>query len=551
MDEATWYMDRDDSYFTKKDATRPEELQGLSNRELIDMEIEGSEFISVHPNQDSLKFKSERASFNSKTKVIEAIGVLKLMIADAAIVPIDGLVTIHENADMQPLIDAEIIANTTTKYHEIKQAEVKVNGKLDYRGKGNYKYVDMYDHEQNVFFDNIRVDTTYQTIASGTILKEQDFTLSPAFFYYGDVHLEAKRKPLEFRGGFKINTGCITKEHWIAFDGIIDPDDVMIPVANQPRVPDISNTRKFLGLARSNRNLTMYNLFFEDKGDYYDSVLISANGFIKYDYSKSLYEISTKEKLLQKNRPDNYISYNANTCKMYAEGKMIFDIQTNDVNIENYAFVNAKNNDADFTVASAIDFHFSEKALNEIVNAFKNIETDDYNMGSQFYSKVAGGFMGLNEADKYISRIELGQYKRVPEQLQHTMFINEMNIKYQPGANSYVSKGKISIGGFLKERINAKVDGIVEFRRNKQVDEMNIYFKVGDDYFFFHYANNTMSALSSIGKFNEIVREDVTGKGDKNKLDEEKENGKKSTYRYNNARDRQLADFLDRIKPYN
>lgn len=551
MDEATWYMDKDDSYFSKKDATRPEELQGLSTRELVDMEIEGSEFISVHPGQDSLTFKSERASFNSRKKIIRAEGVIKLLIADAAIVPSDGLVSIHENADMQPLLDAKIITNTTTKYHEIGQAEVKVNGKNDYRASGNYKYLDMYDHEQNIFFNDIRVDTTFQTIASGTILKEQSFTLSPAFSFYGDVHLQANRQPLEFRGGFKINTGCITKEHWIAFDGVIEPDNVMIPVAKQPRVPDITNTRKFLGVANSNTKRSTYSLFFEDKVDYYDSVLISATGFIKYDYTRSLYEISTKEKLLQYNRPDNYISFDANSCNMHAEGKMIFDIETDDLIVSNYAFVDSKYDDAEFKVASAMDFHFSEKALDEIVNVFKNAtNTEDYNLGSDFYFKVAGGFMGLEEADKYISRIELGSYKRVPDQLQHTIFINEMDVKYEPALNSYISKGKISVGGFLKDRINAKVDGVVEFRKNKQVPELNIYFTVGEDWFFFHYVNSNMKVLSSVDKFNQIIQEDVTGKGDKNRNKEETEDGKKSVYRYTKATDRNLADFLDRIKNY-
>lgn len=550
MDEATWFMDKDESTYSKKDATLPEELQGLSNKELVDIEIQGSKFISIHPGQDSLSFLSAKASFNSRKKVIRAEGVARLFIADAAILPSDGIVTIYKDADMQPLLDASIVANTTTKYHEIKNAEVKINGKNDYRASGDYKYIDMYDHEQNIFFSDVRVDTTLQTIASGTILKEQDFTISPAFNYYGDVHLLASRKELEFNGGFNVNTGCITQKHWIAFNDIVDPDNVMIPIAKQPRVPDISNTRKYLGIANSSTKREVYTLFFEDKVDYFDSVLISATGYIAYDYSKSLYEISTKEKLLQYSRPDNYISYNANTCEMHAEGDMIFDIRSGDVSMQSYAMADAKEGDADFTVASAIDFYFSEKALNEIVNAFKNNETENYNLGSKFYEKVAGGFMGLEASDKYLSKIAMGSQRRVPEELQHTIFINEMKLKYEPGANSYVSKGKLAIGGFLKERINAKVDGVVEIRKNRTVDELNIYFEVGGDWFFFHYNNNVMRVLSSVAKFNEIIKEDVTGKKDKHKLKEEKENGKKSSYRYNVATDRQKADFLDRIKPY-
>lgn len=101
-----------------------------------------------------------------------------------------------------------------------------------------------------------------------------------------------------------------------------------------------------------------------------------------------------------------------------------------------------------------------------------------------------------------------------------------MKLKYEPGANSYVSKGKLAIGGFLKERINAEVDGVIEVRKNRTVDELNIYFEVGADWFFFHYNNNVMRVLSSVARFNEIINEDVTGKKDKHKLKEEKEDGK-------------------------
>lgn len=550
MDEATWFMDKEETTYSKKDATLPEELQGLSNKELVDVEIQGSEFFSVHPDQDSLTFKSAKASFNSRKKIITAEGVARLFVADASIYPGNGLVIIHKGADMQPLIDAEILANTTTKYHEIQNSEVKVNGKNDYRASGDYKYIDMYNYEQNIFFNDIRVDTTFQTIASGTILKEEDFTLSPAFSYYGEVNLLASRKELEFKGGFKINSGCIPENHWIAFDDIIDPDNVMIPVAKQPRVPDISNTRKYLGIANSSTKREVYTIFMEDKVDYFDSVLISASGYIAYDYSKSLYEVSTKEKLLQFSRPDNYLSFNSNTCEMYAEGNMTFDIRTGDVKIDSYAKADAKGGDAEFTAASAIDFYFSDKALDEIVNAFKNNETENYNLGSKFYEKVASGFMGLEASDKYLSRIAMGSQRRIPEELQHTIFINEMRIKYEPGVNSYVSKGKIALGGFLKDRINAKVDGVLEYRKNRTVDEFNLYFEVGAEWFFFYYNSNVMRVLSSVEKFNELILEDVQGKGDKHKLKEEKEDGKKSSYRYNVATDRQKADFLDRIKPY-
>lgn len=551
MDEATWYMDRDETTYSKKDATLPEELVGKTRKELADIEIKGSEFFSVHPGQDSLTFKSARASFNSKRKEIRAEGVIFLNVADAAIFPGDGIVTILQNAEMIPLENAGILANTTTKYHDIDNAKVKVNGKNDYMASGNYKYIDKEKKAQNIFFNNISVDTTLQTIASGTILKENDFTLNPAFKFYGDAHLLASRKELEFDGGFKINTGCINGDHWVAFKSIVEPENVFIPIPVQPRVPDISNTRKYAGIANSQTKREVYSIFLQDKVDYFDSVILSANGFITFDEGSNEYRISSKEKLLQLSRPDNYLSFNANSCKTFGEGKINIDVRTEDFVIQSYGNAVEKSGDADFVMASAFDFHFSEKALEEIINLFKANEYSGYDLNSDFYAKVAGGYMGIEAADKYLTRIALGQQKKSPDQLVHTLFFNEMKLKWQPATNSYISQGKINIGGILKGRINGEIVGIVEFRKIRSGDEVNIYFEIGGEWFYFNYQSNLLKAFSSLGKFNDLIIEDVTGKGDKNKVKEEKDDGKKSAFRYNIGDTKKKDDFLTRVKPYN
>ncbi len=550
MDEATWYMDKDETTYSKKDATMPEELAGKSIRELADIEITGSVFYSVHPRQDSLTFISTKASFNSRKKVIRADGVVLINVADAAIYPTDLSVTILKEADMVPLEGAKILANTTTKYHEINDAEVKINGKKDYLASGSYVYLDKNDMKQNVFFNHISVDTTFQTVASGTILKEQAFTLSPAFEYYGGVHLLASREPLEFDGGFKLKSACIRGEHWIGFKSIVDPMNVMLPIPKQPRVPDISNTRKFVGIANNRDAREVYSIFLENKKEYYDSILMTATGYILYDQRKSEYKISTEEKLQQFSRPDNYFSYNANTCKTHAEGHLRFDVRTSDFKMKSWGMVDEKDGDADFKVATAFDFHFSEKALAEIVNVFKTADAEFYDMGSDFYSKVAGGFMGIKAADKYISDIEMGKNKRIPEPLQHTIFINEMDMKWYTGAQSYIAKGAFAIGGFLKDRINSEVEGYVEYRKMRTQDEINIYFEVGGEWFHFNFQGQTLEAISSLTKFNTIIKEDMDAKGDKNTLKEDNDKGKKSNYRYNLGSTKEKNDFINRIKPY-
>ena len=49
-----------------------------------------------------------------------------IKVADAAISPDKGDVTILKKAEMKPLINAQILANTTTKYHTIYNAFVNI-----------------------------------------------------------------------------------------------------------------------------------------------------------------------------------------------------------------------------------------------------------------------------------------------------------------------------------------------------------------------------------------------------------------------------------------
>ncbi len=550
MDEATWFMDSDESMYSKKDATIEEELAGLSRKDLADMTIEGSQFISTHPDQDSLSFISARALFNSSKKKISAEGVALIRVADAAIFPNDQKVVIRKGAIMDPLVNSGILANTTTKYHELDSATIHINGRHDYRGSGDYIYVDMNRKRQTIHFTDISVDTTLQTVAMGTVFKENDFTLSPAFNYYGDVYLEASRKTLEFSGGFKLKTNCISGDNWIAFKSIVEPENVLIPIPKQPRVPDISKKRKYIGIVNNSTRKEVYSIFLENKIDYFDSILMSAQGYITFDYSSNEYRISSEDKLLQDSRPDNYFSLNSKTCKTFAEGDIQFDIRTQDVGLQSYGSISEKDGKADIRVASALDFHFSEKAINEILSVLSMTYYDNYDLSSDFYQKVAGGFMGIDAADKYISKVFMGQQKKIPLELQHTIFINEMKMRWHKQTGSYISKGDINIGGIGKNRIDGVFPGYVEYRKIRSGDELNIYLEFDGDWFYFNYRLNVMQVLSSVDKFNQIIKEELKDKGAKNKLKKSKSDGKKSNYRYILSTSKKKDDFLMRIKPY-
>src|SRR5690606_19836417 len=142
---------------------------------------------------------------------------------DARVIPDIGKVIIRKKALMDPLEKSGIIANTVTKYHNIYNANVNIYGKRSYTGTGYIDYVDELGNKQQIFLEKISVDTTMQTIASGTISSTDGFTLSPYFEYRGAVGLAAKYQHLTFTGATRISHECEYMErNWIAFAAEID-----------------------------------------------------------------------------------------------------------------------------------------------------------------------------------------------------------------------------------------------------------------------------------------------------------------------------------------
>lgn len=549
MDEAKWYMDEEITEYASSFKGDQNQFSDFSLRRLADTEYNGSDFISTHPGQDSLSFVSTNAKFNAKDKTIEAEGVHYIKVADAVIFPENSNVTILKNANILPLKNANIIANAVTKYHEIDNAIVKIEGRKSYTGSGDYIYIDKNKKRNPIHFKDIQVDSSYQTVARGEIFAQDNFALSPEFYFRGITKLEASNNLLKFDGGFRIKSNCIPGQNWIKFSSVIDPENIKIPIAAQPRVPDVSRKEKFVGILNSPSRLKNYSAFLSDRIDYYDSLLITASGYIMYDNASKEYRISTEEKLNQLVRPDNYFSLNTKDCSTYGEGKINLDVKFLDLTMKSYGAIQAKDSLATIHLGAALDFHFSDDALKNISDQFEaTTVAQKVDNSTPFYSKMIAGFIGMDKAEQYISRQLVGNERRIPNELLHTIFLNDVTLKWDPLQNSYISEGMLGFGNLDKNRINAKVKGTFEVKKNKDSDELTLYFEVNNEWYFFRYYNNVMQVLSSNPSFNEIIQSDTDAKGEKNRLKQDKVTGKRSNYRYVLVKRDEKEEFLKRLK---
>lgn len=539
MDKFKWYMDQDEL-----------ELEASGERQDMtidtDLDLAGPNFYSTHPKQDSLSFMAPKARYDMKASKITAQEVPFIDVADARVTPSDGIVVIEKYAKMNTLKEATILANMITKHHQIFEASVNITAKRAYTASGKYNYVDENKMKQTILFSNISVDTTYQTYASGKILEEDHFTLSPNFEYYGEVQMYASNPNLTFSGNTRIIHDCPTIErNWLNFTAEIDPKDIYIPVGEEMK--DHRLLEITAGVVVNDDSLSIYPAFLSEKRRKKHPNVIAASGVLYFDKTKQEYQISNEDKLKEVSLPGNYISLNTNECEIYGNGTMDFSADLGQIQVTPIGEAKHRiiQNEFEMNTAMILEFFYNEDALeymaDEIIGHF---ESEPLDFSKRYYENAMREIIGLEETDKIIADLSLkGSVKRFPKELQKTIFLADVNMFWNHKTRTFQSKGKIGIGNILDKQVYKYVDGHIEIEKKRSGDIIQIYLELDpNNWYFFTYARGIMQVLSSSEKYTEIITET---KNDKRKYKHDKG---EEPFRYMLSTPKKKKDFLKKFR---
>lgn len=510
MDQLDWLMDKSEINLINNISERIPGIEQMSSEQLADADLRGSEFISVNPVQDSLSFYCFKASYNLKETIIHAENVKLIHTGDAAVFPARGEVTILQKAKMKELEDALILANRTTKYHRIYNADVSVLSRMSYRAKGYSDYIDENDGMQPVFFSNIYYDSiSKQTVGFARISDSANFTLSPDFDFAGNIQLNASKEFLTFDGGFRIKHDCdVSQRYWVKFTFEVNPRNILLPV-NYPHT-DIKGLPLYSSMMFSEPDGRVYPLFLASAGAYPDSVMMRASGFIRFDKSFNEYRIASEARLNDAKAGGNYLSFNRERCIVYGEGKLNLTSGLAQVQAMNYGrfrhFIIPDS--TTFESMMTIDFFFSESAMKKLENDLESAtDLKAVNLTSDVYSHGLIELVGKDDAQKINNEINLyGSIKKMPAGLNHTLVFTDLRFSWNPNIRSFVSQGPIGIGNIGKNQINKYVNGYVELAKRRTGDIITIYLELKpSQWYFFTYSNSTLQAISSNEDFNGIL----------------------------------------------
>ena len=545
MDRFDWLIDSEE-ILLYNEQSKKKISDSLSLAQLIDVAYTGSEFISVHPLQDSLKFFAAKARYNLRTNVINAQEVKIIKVADAAIYPDSGKVVIMKDAKLQTLVHAIIIANTETRSHQFYNANVSISSRKNYGGNGDYDYVDYTGQHEKIHFDLIRVDSSMQTVAHGVISDSAGFGLSPQFAFAGDVSLRAPEKVLTFDGGFHPVTICFNaKPEWIRFKSPVNPDHVQIPV-NAP-LRNTKNEPINLGLMFFNTETRISPSFFRRKISFSDTTMITSNGMIEFNLPTTEFRIARPEKLKNLSERGNYFSLNTWNCMIRGEGKLNLSLKAGNFKMENFGILDYYIIPDSVRVhcATALNFPFSEQGMQRFSSRLESINLPGVNLMKTPYATALENLVDKQEYDRLTNEHELlGKYKKFPEALERTLFLADVSMKWDSTTHSYVSYGSIGIANIGKSQVNRYVKGIIEYTKKPNGDEFSLYLELTkDDWYFFNFRNNLLMALSSDLTFNDIVREAAQSGGEQKRV-----KTLAKGYSYSLATERKKRDFLRKFQ---
>lgn len=537
MDRFKWYMDQGDIEL-ESDRTA-----AAANE---DLQLSGSNFISTHPDQDSLQFMAPRARYDLKKHVITADEVQYIQVADALVTPDSMRVRIGRNAKMGTLNNAVITANFVNKYHVIHDASVNIAARRQYSGSGIYDYKDETGKIFPIEMKNVNVDSSFQTYALGRVGQAEEFQLSPAFDFFGDVTLKASIKDLTFRGNTRIKHDCpgISK-NWMGFVGEIDPMEVFIPVSDS--LMDAEGFPVGAGIYMTKQDpFTTYGTFLSRKEHKEDRDVISAKGLLFYDKTKKSYLISNKDKIRQNDLPGNLVALNTESCLLAADGRINTGMELGQVRADAYGLLEYNGGTATTTtkVTLITDFPFLNNALEKMVAEVLGYpEQKQVDLSKTTYERSLKEILGKEKSDKLISELSIkGEIKRLPDELVNALVFCDVNMEWNQDDEAWQSTGPLGVATVLKKPVYRYLDGKVEFQRKRSGDVMTILLMLDDQtYWFFQYTRNYLYAFSSQAEFNTAISE---LKDDKRQFP-----GKKGMpdYQFIITNKRKVNDFRDRF----
>ncbi|MGQ1787208.1 hypothetical protein [Saccharicrinis sp. GN24d3] len=470
---------------------------------------EGNRFVSTHKKQDSLDFRVPLARYDVENKIIYAEEVKNINVADANIILNDGLITIRENADIAPIDSVSIILTNDSAFtHTIYNSHLKIDGKFDYSGYGEYDYYNGEGKKFTFQFNTIELNEDLKTIAEGTIQEDELFTFDKNFTFKGKTRLTSTAQHLSFDGGVQMLHQCSSgPQTYIYFDAAIDPHNILIPIGEQPVNFDRKKIYRDFYLTKDSAHI--YSTFLASRNDYSDIPIITAGDYLYFNDNQNAFEIANLSKIQNPDTTGVLFRYSNSNCQLLAEGKMDMGIDLGHITLNSSGTIIDDPNKDKVLISTmlGIDFFFNETATQQMVIEIMGSTAPDSKQSDQGFKKRLAELVGVKEADKITRLKKAGKpIEELHESINNMFLLGNIDFKFDGKTHAYIADGKADLAMIKNNIINKKVDIKAEIVKKRSGNSIDLFLSFDKDtWFYFAYKAKMMYTLSSNEAFNNIV----------------------------------------------
>ena len=511
MDKFIWQMDGEAIDFEKNG-------NGETSFE-SDLGLVVNNFFSMEPEQDSLQFKSLSATYDLKTQSINCRRVEFVQVGDARIYPDSMLLRIRKAAKMDPLKNATIISNFITKYHKFIDANVSITSRLAYEGNCIFPFYDRDSSLTTIPLQSIQYrKDKKETVAIGEIPENRKFKLSNEFDYYGKIAVHASNPGLFLTGSTRINHACAYDKTWFSFSDTVNPKMIQIPVA--PQLANSKNEMVLSGFAWRNSlkldSLRIYSGFLSKKERESDVELLSASGYVQFNYDADEFQIGSKDRLLKKDTLSAFYTLHLGTCILSGLGPVNLGINFGETSVKAYGKLEFNPNEkkTNSYLNLAIDMQLPKDVMQIIANKIKADEVlkeMDLKAGKYALKNNFAYWLG-DEHEKIFKDFDEDKLRKMPEKLEQTLVLSGVKLE---SLSASAAGGRKAERGFLSDKNTTigvvSISGIPVLREvntrlffaqrhsSEETQFFAINFDVSEEKFFYlnHQMDNKKEATLS------------------------------------------------------
>ena len=512
------------------------------------LKMESPVLCQARSKSDSLQIPAKEAIYGLSNNHLEATGVTFIDVADVRIYPDQEVLSISEGGKIDRLTNATMASRDTSLPHRFSQVFNDTATTEIYTGSGNYHYTDIAGRDFSIWFPSISSGDKGISSADGSVPKGEDFALSPAFRYYGEVFWDNSRVPLLFNGYAQMMQPCRNIPlQWIHFEDIIYPDSVCIPI-DSTTINDEGNTL-FNGFYLANQPVELYSTFAGSHLRYSDVPVLKASGKLWYDQGAQVYRITSTAKLKNPDLGGPLLTWNPGNCTTEATGIIDPQVDLGQVKIKGAGRLS--HDLTQDTISSdlilTMDFYLDNKALEYMARSINSASTlEPVNYSTAGFRQNLRELAGKVRSEELLNQLSLaGRWRRIPEEFLHTLVFTDIQLRWNPETGTYQSVGKLGLGAIQGTQVNKRLNGYLEIVHRRGGGSFNLYLEIDrQGYFFFTYSRGVMQCISgpTFDRFNTLMK-DV--KESKRTVDGGPD---EQPYQFYPGQERQVQEFLRRLR---